>query len=30
MLAVEACVVLRRKAGADEETWSLAALLHRF
>lgn len=31
MLAVEACVrAYARKAGADEETWSLAALLHDF
>ena len=31
MLAVEACVrSYARKAGADEETWSLAALLHDF
>src|SRR5260370_30266183 len=31
MLAVEACVRAdARKAGADEETWSLAALLHDF
>jgi putative nucleotidyltransferase with HDIG domain len=31
MLAVEACVrAYARKAGADEETWGLAALLHDF
>jgi putative nucleotidyltransferase with HDIG domain len=31
MLAVEACVrSYARKAGADEETWGLAALLHDF
>src|SRR5216683_135242 len=31
MLAVEACVrAYARKAGADEKTWSLAALLHDF
>jgi putative nucleotidyltransferase with HDIG domain len=31
MLAVEACVrAYARKHGADEETWSLAALLHDF
>ena len=31
MLAVEACVrAYARKSGADEETWSLAALLHDF
>ncbi len=31
MLAVEACVrAYARKTGADEETWSLAALLHDF
>src|SRR5262244_758874 len=31
MLAVEACVrAYARKNGADEETWSLAALLHDF
>jgi putative nucleotidyltransferase with HDIG domain len=31
MLAVEACVrAYARKAGAEEETWSLAALLHDF
>jgi putative nucleotidyltransferase with HDIG domain len=31
MLAVEACVrAYARKAGADEEAWSLAALLHDF
>ncbi len=31
MLAVETCVrAYARKSGADEETWSLAALLHDF
>jgi putative nucleotidyltransferase with HDIG domain len=31
MLAVEACVrAYARKQGADEETWSIAALLHDF
>ncbi len=31
MLAVEACVrAYARKQGADEEVWSLAALLHDF
>jgi putative nucleotidyltransferase with HDIG domain len=31
MLAVEACVrTYARKAGADEEVWSIAALLHDF
>ena len=31
MLAVETCVrAYARKNGADEETWSLAALLHDF
>src|ERR1700684_1827136 len=31
MLAVEACVVAyARRAGEDEETWAVAALLHDF
>src|SRR2546426_3119507 len=31
MLAVEACVrAYARKAGADEEVWGIAALLHDF